>query len=257
MSGQGKPLALDGQVVLVTGGSRGIGAAVARQVAATGARVTIGYRTQAASARAVVDEIERAGGHAVAMPLDVTSRSDVDAVVQATIERFGRIDGLVNNAGVMPTTSFLDIDADTWDIVLRTDLTGAFHTCQAVIPHMLRLDTGGRIVNIGSRLSHVGWPGAAHYCAAKAGLVGLTKSLAREFGQRGIRVNAVAPGLTRTEMASHALNGPAAEQRRAAIPLGRFGEADEVAAAVVFLLSDASVLFLGQTLHPNAGEYMP
>jgi 3-oxoacyl-[acyl-carrier protein] reductase len=248
--------ALDGRVILVTGGNRGIGAAVARAAAAAGADVALDFLIDADRAAAVGREIEALGREAWSFKADVSRRSEVDALVAATLERFGRIDGLVNNAGVMPESPFLEIDDEEWEQVMRTDLYGAFYTCQAVLPHMLERGSG-TIVNIASRLGQIGFAGVAHYATAKAGLIGLTKSLAKEFGPRGIRVNAVAPGVTLTDMGSQVTEGEVGRRRQAELPLGRFGQPEEVADAVIFLLSDASVLFLGQTLNPNAGGYMP
>ncbi len=177
-------------------------------------------------------------------------------LVERVIERFGRIDGLVNNAGRTQVGPFLEIAPADWDEVIATDLTAAFHTCRAALPHMLE-QGGGAIVNVASRLGQVGVPQTAAYSAAKAGLIGLTRSLAYEFGGRGIRVNAVAPGLTITEMTTDLAESDEGRRRLRDMPLGRFGRADEVADTVIFLLSDAASLFLGQTLNPNAGGYMP
>jgi 3-oxoacyl-[acyl-carrier protein] reductase len=247
---------LDGRVVLVTGGSRGIGAAVARMAARAGADVALSFVTDPDRAAAVGREIEALGRRALVHRADVTSRDEVEALAAATKETFGRIDGLVNNAGVMPESPFLEISDAEWEEVMRTDLFGAFYTCQAVLPQMVEQGSGV-IVNIASRLGQIGFAGVAHYSAAKAGLIGLTKSLAKEFGPKGIRVNAVAPGVTLTDMGSQVTEGEVGRRRQAELPLGRFGQPDEVANAVIFLLSDASALFLGQTLNPNAGGYMP
>ena len=172
------------------------------------------------------------------------------------IGRFGRIDALVNNAGLTMVTPFLEVDPADWDAIIRTDLTAAFHTCRAVLPSMVERGSG-TIVNIASRLGQIGVAETAAYSAAKAGLIGLTRSLAREFGPRGIRVNAVAPGVTETEMTTDLVDSEEGRRRLRDMALGRFGRPEEVADAVIFLLSDASALFLGQTLNPNAGGYMP
>ena len=179
-----------------------------------------------------------------------------ERLVEQVIDRFGRVDGLVNNAGLTQVGPFLDIDPAEWDEVIRTDLTAAFHTSRAVLPSMVQRGDGA-IVNIASRLAQMGIAETAAYSAAKAGLIGLTRSLAREFGPRGIRINAVAPGVTITEMTTDLVDSEAGKQRLRDMALGRFGRADEVAEAVVFLLSDRASLFLGQTLNPNAGGYMP
>jgi 3-oxoacyl-[acyl-carrier protein] reductase len=249
------PDALAGQVVLVTGGSRGIGASVAVAAAEAGADVAIAYRAGKEAADLVVEQVGKLGRSAAAFGADLGSTEQARQLVRDVEQHFGRIDGLVNNAGIMPTTPFLEISDEEWDEVLRTDLYALFACSQAVIPGML--DRGsGSIVNVSSRLGQVGFSGVAHYTAAKAGAIALTKSLAREFGQRGIRVNAVAPGVTNTDMGRGVMDGEVGRRRMAELPLGRFGEPEEVAAAVVFLLSEGAALFLGQTLNPNAGGFM-
>lgn len=247
--------AMAGKVVLVTGGDRGIGASVARLAAHTGADVAIGYHQRASAAAEVVAEIEALGRRAEAFQADIGDSAQARGMVAAVEERFGRIDGLVNNAGIMPTSPFLEMTEEEWDRVIRTDLYSVFHTTQAALPGMLEQGSGS-VVNIASRLGQVGFAGVVHYASAKAGVMALTKSLAREFGQQGVRFNAVAPGVTNTEMGQGVMSGEVGRKRMAELPLGRFGEPDEVAAAVVFLLSDAGSLFIGQTLNPNAGGYM-
>jgi 3-oxoacyl-[acyl-carrier protein] reductase len=203
-----------------------------------------------------MERIRGRGVEAEAFQANLADGNQAEALVDKVTERFGRVDGLVNNAGLTQVGPFLEIAPAEWDAVIATDLTAAFHTCRAAIPSMLERG-GGAIVNIASRLGQVGIPETAAYSAAKAGLIGLTRSLAREFGGRGVRVNAVAPGFTITDMTSDLADTETGRQRLRDMPLGRFGRADEVADAVIFLLSDASSLFLGQTLNPNAGGYMP
>jgi 3-oxoacyl-[acyl-carrier protein] reductase len=250
------PDALAGRVVLVTGSSRGIGAEVAVKAAAAGARVAIHYHRSAEHAERTLERARAAGDEAESFTADLRDGPAAEALVARVIERFGRVDGLVNNAGRTLVGPFLEIDPADWDDVLRTDLTAAFRTCRAVLPSMVERGDGA-IVNIASRLGQMGIAETAAYSAAKAGLIGLTRSLAREFGPRGIRVNAVAPGFTITDMTADLAETEEGRRRLADMPLGRFGRADEVADAVLFLLSDASSLFLGQTLNPNAGGYMP
>jgi len=250
------PDALAGRVVLVTGSSRGIGAEVAVKAAAAGARVAIHYHRSAEHAERTLERARAAGDEAESFTADLRDGPAAEALVARVIERFGRVDGLVNNAGRTLVGPFLEIDPADWDDVLRTDLTAAFRTCRAVLPSMVERGDGA-IVNIASRLGQMGIAETAAYSAAKAGLIGLTRSLAREFGPRGIRVNAVAPGFTITDMTADLAATEEGRRRLADMPLGRFGRADEVADAVLFLLSDASSLFLGQTLNPNAGGYMP
>jgi 3-oxoacyl-[acyl-carrier protein] reductase len=248
--------ALQGRVVLVTGSSRGIGAEIAVKAAAEGATVAVHYQRAADAARATLDRVRAAGGDGEAFAADLADGAAAEGLVEATLARLGRLDGLVNNAGRTQVGPFLAIDPDEWEAVLRTDLTAAFHTCRAALPSMLERGSGS-IVNVASRLGQTGVPETAAYSAAKAGLIGLTRSLAREVGPRGVRVNAVAPGFTLTDMTAEMAESEAGRARLRDIPLGRFGRADEVADAVVFLLSDASSLFLGQTLNPNGGGYMP
>jgi 3-oxoacyl-[acyl-carrier protein] reductase len=247
---------LAGRVVLVTGSSRGIGAEVAVKAAAAGARVAVHYHRFEDGAQRTAERAGAAGGEAATFAADLAEGAAAEALVARVIERFGRIDGLVNNAGRTQVGPFLDIEPDDWNEVLRTDLTAAFHTCRAALPSMVERGSGS-IVNVASRLGQVGVAETAAYSAAKAGLLGLTRALAREFGPRGIRVNAVAPGFTVTEMTADLAATDEGRRRLRDIPLGRFGRADEVADAVVFLLSDASSLFVGQTLNPNGGGYMP
>ena len=187
------------RVVLVTGASRGIGAAVAVKAASEGATVAVHYHRAADRAARTLDEVRDAGSDGDTFAADVADGAAAEALVAAVIARFGRIDGLVNNAGLTQVGPFLGIEPSEWDAVIRTDLTAAFHTCRAVLPSMVERGSGA-IVNIASRLGQAGVAETAAYSAAKAGLIGLTRSLAREFGPLGIRVNAVAPGVTTTEM---------------------------------------------------------
>lgn len=248
--------ALAGQVVLVTGGGRGIGAAIARACARAGADVAIGYLDSDEGAEAVVASITALGRRARAFPADVTDPGAVAGMVAAVLDHFGRLDSLVNNAGIMPEGSVVDLSLEEWRRVIDVDLTGAFICSQAVLPGMLARGSGN-IVMISSRLGQIGFAGLSHYAAAKAGLLALTKSMAKELGPAGIRVNAVAPGVTVTDMTTDIVEGEVGRKRLAELPAGRFATADEVAASVVFLISDAAALFHGQTLCPNGGGHMP
>jgi 3-oxoacyl-[acyl-carrier protein] reductase len=248
--------ALTDRVVLVTGSSRGIGAEVAVKAGAEGAFVAVHYHRSEEGAQRTLDRVRNAGGAGDAFAADLGDGAQAATLVEQVISRFGRVDALVNNAGLTLVKPFLETEPAEWDDVLRTDLTAAFHTCRAVLPSMLDRGTGS-IVNIASRLGQVGVADTAAYSAAKAGLIGLTRALAREFGPRGIRVNAVAPGVTVTEMTTDLIDSDEGRRRLRDMALGRFGRADEVADAVIFLLSDSSSLFLGQTLNPNSGGYMP
>jgi 3-oxoacyl-[acyl-carrier protein] reductase len=248
--------ALAGRVVLITGSSRGIGAEVAVKAAAEGAVVAVHYHRSADGALRTVERARGLGAEAERFAADIGDGPQAEGLVERVIDRFGRVDALVNNAGLTLVAPFLETEPSAWDAVIRTDLTAAFHTCRAVLPSMVERGSG-TIVNMASRLGQIGVADTAAYSAAKAGLIGLTRALAREFGPRGIRVNAVAPGMTLTEMTTELAESEEGRRRLREMPLGRFGRADEVADAVVFLLSDASALFLGQTLNPNAGGYMP
>ncbi|HEY3522958.1 MAG TPA: 3-oxoacyl-ACP reductase FabG [Candidatus Limnocylindrales bacterium] len=249
-----RPLA--GRVVLVTGSSRGIGAEIAAKAGAAGATVAVHYVNGADAAARTLERVRAAGAEAEAFAADVGDGGQAEALVAQVIERFGRIDGLVNNAGLTQVGPFLGVTPAEWDAIIATDLSAAFHTCRAALPSMVERGSGS-IVNVASRLGQMGVAETAAYSAAKAGLIGLTRALATEFGRRGVRVNAVAPGVTITEMTTDLVDSDEGRRRLAGMPLGRFGRADEVAEAVIFLLSDASSLFLGQTLNPNAGGYMP
>jgi 3-oxoacyl-[acyl-carrier protein] reductase len=250
------PFRLDGRVVVVTGGNRGIGAAVALLAAERGADVAIGYLSEADTAEELAGRVTGLGRRCELLKADVSDSAQARGFIARAEEAFGRIDGLVNNAGIMPSSAFLDIRDADWDAVIRTNLYSMFYCSQAVLPGMLERGDG-RIVNVSSRLGQIGWAPVTHYAVAKAGVLALTKSLARAYGQQGIRVNAVAPGVTNTEMGRSVMSGEVGEQRRRELPLGRFAEPEEVANAVVFLLSDASATFLGQTLNPNCGGFMP
>lgn len=254
-SGTSSRRVLADRVVLITGGGVGLGRAIALAVAGAGGHVALSYHTSKSDAETTAEEVRDLGVQCVTRQCDVRSRADVRATVDWAHGEFGRLDGLVNNAGVMPEHSFLDITEEQWDDVIRTDLSGAFFASQAAIPYMLD-GGGGSIVNIASRLGQVGWPKVAHYASAKAGVLTLAKSISREFGQQGIRANSVSPGVMNTAMGQTVMSGAVGRKRMAELPLGRFAEPEEVADSVVFLLSEAGALFLGQTLAPNAGGLM-
>jgi 3-oxoacyl-[acyl-carrier protein] reductase len=216
----------------------------------------VGYLEGADGAGKTVDRVRALGREAEAFQADVRDEQQVTAMVEAVLARFGRIDGLVNNAGVMPENRVVDMSLEEWREVIDVDLTGAFLCSRAVLPSMLERGSGS-IVMIASRLGQIGFAGVAHYAAAKAGLLGLVKSLAKEVGPEGIRVNAVAPGVTVTDMTTDIVEGEVGRRRLAELPSGRFATAAEVAASVVFLLTDAAALYHGQTLNPNGGGHMP
>jgi 3-oxoacyl-[acyl-carrier protein] reductase len=248
--------ALADRVVLVTGASGGIGSAIATGCAAAGADVAVGYLSDHEGAARTVEEVTALGRRSRAFPADITDVTAVDQMVSGALDEFGRIDALVNNAGIMPESPWSEMSVDEWRRVVDVDLTGAFICSKAVLPSMVERGSGS-IVMIASRLGQIGFAGVSHYAAAKAGLLGLTKSLAKELGPQGIRVNAVAPGVTITDMTADITGSEAGAKRLAELPAGRFATAAEVADSVIFLLSDAATLFHGQTLCPNGGGHMP
>ncbi|MCF8133124.1 MAG: 3-oxoacyl-[acyl-carrier-protein] reductase [Synechococcus sp.] len=243
---------LAGHTALVTGASRGIGRAVALELAANGATVVVNYAASAEAAEAVVAEITAAGGQAYALQADVSQEEQVDRLVTTVLERSGSIDVLVNNAGITRDGLLMRLKTEDWRAVLDLNLTGVFLCTRAVTRPMLK-QKRGRIVNITSVVGLTGNAGQTNYAAAKAGVVGFTLSTARELASRGITVNAVAPGFIATDMTSH-LN---AEGLLNAIPLGRYGEPAEVAGAVRFLAADPAAAYItGQVLQVDGGMVM-
>jgi len=245
-------LDLSGKVAIVTGASRGIGRAVALRLATRGARVVAAARGDHAAS--TVHDIQSSGGVAVALSVDVTDRASVDAMVEGTLQAHGRVDILVNNAGITRDQLLLRMKQDDWDQVIGTNLTAAFACAQAVVKPMVKQRTG-RIISISSVVGQMGNAGQVNYAASKAGLIGLSKALAREVASRNITVNVVAPGLIDTDM-TRAIAEKAQIDWSAQIPLGRLGAADEVASAVCFLASDEASYITGQVLAVNGGMYM-
>jgi 3-oxoacyl-[acyl-carrier protein] reductase len=243
---------LSGRIAIVTGASRGIGAAIARQLARQGAHVVAAARGE--NARAVADEIAASGGRAEAIALDVTEAGSAERIVTETMERHGRVDVLVSNAGIARDQLLLRMKREDWDAVLATNLTAAFALTQAVMKPMLR-QRAGRIICISSVVGQSGNAGQANYAASKAGLVGFAKAVALEVASRGITVNVVAPGLIDTDM-TRAIAESARNDWAAKIPLRRLGTPDDVAAAVCFLASDEASYITGQVLAVNGGMYM-
>ena len=243
---------LTGKVAVVTGASRGIGRDIATLMAARGAHVVAAARADKAAG--TVAAIEQAGGRAELATLDVTDESSVGAVIAGALERHGRIDVLVNNAGIARDQLLLRMKRDDWDQVVATNLTAAFTCVQAVLKPMVR-QRNGRIISISSVVGQMGNAGQANYAASKAGLIGFSKALAREVASRSITVNVVAPGLIETDM-TKALTDKAQVDWASQIPLGRLGTAADVAAAVCFLASDEASYITGQVLAVNGGMYM-
>ena len=245
---------LAGKVAVVTGGNTGIGRAVARAYADEGADVAIAWIAREADAASLMAEIEKCGRGALAVRCDVTREADVRALVGAVIERFGRLDVLVNNAGIQKPQALTETSLDDWERMMAVHLRGAFLCCREAAPVMIR-QRSGRIILLTSQLAYLGRPRYTAYSAAKGGLATFTRALAQELAPHGVLVNAVAPGLVDTGF--DPLPEDAKRAHAAALPLGRLGTPDDLVGAFVFLASDESRYFCGQTLHPNGGEIMP
>ncbi|WP_420238808.1 3-oxoacyl-[acyl-carrier-protein] reductase [Telmatobacter bradus] len=244
---------LQGRIALVTGASQGIGRACALELAKAGATVALAARNQAKLAE-VVAEIEAAGGKAAAFALDVSSEESIKTGAKAVLEQFGKVEILVNNAGITRDGLMMRMKRADWDDVLGTNLTGAFLLTQALISPMMK-NRWGRIINIASVVGRTGQAGQVNYAASKSGLIGLTRSLAREVASRGITVNAVAPGYIETPMTA-VLNEQQRTAMMATIPLGRPGSDVEIAQSVAFLASDAAAYITGVALDVNGGMFM-
>lgn len=245
---------LDGKTAVVTGASRGIGAAIAKHLATEGARVVVNYSGSQNKAEEVVKEIEAAGGEAFAIQASVADSESVTGMIAATMERFGSVDILVNNAGITRDNLLMRMKESEWDDVINTNLKGVFLCTKAVTRQMMK-QRAGRIINIASIVGVSGNAGQANYVAAKAGVIGLTKTTAKELASRNINVNAIAPGFITTEMTEE-LPEEVKTQMLTQIPLAKLGNPEDVAKAVVFLASDDSTYITGQTLHVDGGMVM-
>ncbi|HJC41309.1 MAG TPA: 3-oxoacyl-[acyl-carrier-protein] reductase [Candidatus Intestinimonas pullistercoris] len=244
-------MSLQGKCALVTGGSRGIGRAVCLELARQGARVAVNYAGNAAAAEETVKACQDLGAEAFAIQADVADAAACDAMVKEVLARFGRVDILVNNAGVTRDGLMLTMKESDWDTVLDTNLKGAFQCMKAVYRPMMK-QKYGRVVNLSSIVGIRGNAGQANYAASKAGLIGLTKSMAKELAARNVTVNAVAPGFIDTDMTA-ALPEKAREAMLASIPMGRLGQAEDVARAVAFFAGDESAYVTGQVLCVDGG----
>ena len=244
---------LEGKIALVTGAAQGIGRAIALLLAQKGADIVISD-INLEKAEEMAKEIEALGRKAMAIKVDVANTNDVERMVEAILERFGQIDILVNNAGIARDKLILRMTEEDWDSVLNVNLKGTFNCTKAVIKHMSK-QRKGKIVNIASVVGEMGNVGQANYSASKAGVIGFTKTIAREFAQRGINVNAIAPGYIETPM-TEALPEKVKEELRRMIPMERLGRPEDVAQAVLFLVSEATSYITGQVLNVNGGIYM-
>jgi len=243
---------LSDRVSIITGASRGIGRAVALALAAEGAKVVVNYASSSDAAQQVVTAITDAGGSAIALQADVSKLEQVEALFNETLEKFGRVDVLVNNAGITRDTLLLRMKPEDWQAVIDLNLTGVFLCTRAVSKVMLK-QRSGRIINIASVSGQMGNPGQANYSAAKAGVIGFTKTVAKELASRGITVNAVAPGFIATDMTSDLKS----EEILKYIPLGRYGEPEEVAGMVRFLAADSAAAYItGQVFNVDGGMVM-
>ena len=243
-------MSFQGKVVLVTGASRGIGKAIAQTFVARGATV-VGTATSESGAAAIGEYLGEAGAGLV---LNVTEQSSIDALFDAIKAKYGEVDILVNNAGITRDNLLMRMKDDEWDDIIQTNLSSVYRLSKAVLRSMMK-KRYGRIISIGSVVGTMGNAGQTNYAAAKAGLLGFTKSLAREVGSRGITVNAVAPGFIETDM-THVLNDEQRNGILSQVPAGRLGSAQEIASAVAFLASDEAAYITGETLHVNGGMYM-
>ena len=245
---------LNERIALVTGASSGIGKAIADRVGSAGATV-IGTATSESGAAAISERFDKAGITGVGMQLDVTQADQIESVISAISDKYGAVDVLINNAGITRDNLFMRMKEDEWDDIIETNLSSVYRLSKACIRPMVKARYG-RIINIGSVVGSTGNPGQANYAAAKAGLIGFGKSLARELGSRGITVNTVAPGFIESDMTAE-LSEDQQKALLSNIALGRMGDADEVAQTVVFLASPMANYLTGQTLHVNGGMYMP
>lgn len=246
---------LDGKVAIVTGASRGIGQAIARVLAAEGAKVVVNYHSSAEAAEAVVNGIEAAGGQAAAFQANVGNFEDAQSLVKMALDTYGQVDILVNNAGTTRDMLLMMMKEDDWDTVINTNLKSMFNCSKAVLRPMIRKKNGGRIINISSIVGLVGQGGQTNYAASKAGIIGFTKSLAKEVGSRDITVNAIAPGFFPTAL-TDVLADDMVQKALELIPLGRLGELEEVAHLVAFLASDKAAYITGEVIRVDGGMAM-
>ncbi|VAW37194.1 3-oxoacyl-[acyl-carrier protein] reductase [hydrothermal vent metagenome] len=246
---------LAGKVAVVTGASRGIGRAIAQDLAANGAKIIINYNASSDAAQEVVSAIEANGGEATAVQADVSQFDAAQALIKAAIDTYGQIDILVNNAGTTRDTLLLAMKEDQWDAVIDINLKSVFNCCKAAVRPMMRRKKGGRIINISSVVALIGQGGQTNYAASKAGIIGFSKSLAKEIGSRKITVNVITPGFFPTAL-TEVLDDELVNETKKLIPLGRWGELPEVAYLVSFLASDKAAYMTGQVISVDGGIAM-
>jgi len=247
---------LTGKVAIVTGASKGIGAGIAKGLAAAGAAVVVNYASSKEGADRVIADITGKGGKAIAVKADVSKATDVRRLFDETKKAFGSLDVLVNNAGVYPRVPFLDMRESDWDLVLDVNLKGTFFCAQAAARAMIAGGRRGAIINLASQAIR-GAVRGTHYTASKGGVVALTRAIALELAPHGIRVNAIAPGLTDTAQPRYGSTEEEIAVMSDAVPLGRMAQPADIADVAVFLASDAARHITGQTLHVNGGQYLP
>lgn len=248
-------MSMHGKVALVTGAQQGIGRAIATAFGRAGAALVLNYLDDEAAARELADEVEAQGVTARCVAADVTRDDDVNRLLAAG-DSLGGIDVLVNNAAVFPRVDFLSMTEADWDLVLNVNLKGNFRCARAVLPGMVERARGGVVINLSSGAAFRGSPRGVHYVASKAGVVGFTRALALEMAPHGIRVNAIAPGLTDTAQPRYGMTEDELQAAGSALPLGRIASADDIASMALFLASEAAGQVTGQTLHVNGGGYL-
>lgn len=247
---------LKGKTALITGAASGIGAEIVKLYAKEGADIAINYHSRKNQAEKLAEECRTYGGNIITVQADVSEPMPVKAMVDEVISKLGKIDILVCSTGINRQSPFVDMTVEDWDEMVKVSLRGVFLCNRFVLPHMLEYGSG-RIINVTSQLGQIGGVNCAHYCAAKAGIIGLTKSLAREVGKTGITVNCIAPGPIETDFFFNGTTEAWRAEKLASLPMGRFGRAEEVAPAALLLASDPDGnIFTGQTLGPNSGDVM-
>jgi acetoacetyl-CoA reductase len=244
---------LEGKVAVITGGGKGIGAAITKELARNGVKVVVNYNKSREAADQLLAEIKENGGEGIAVQADVSSQEQANKLIAAAVEQYGRLDILVNNAGITRDRTFKKLSSEDWNEVINVNLNSVYHTTAAALPYIMESDAG-RIINISSIIGQAGGFGQTNYAAAKAGMIGFTKSLALELAKTGVTVNAICPGFIETDMLAEVPEN-IREQIKAKIPARRFGHADEIARGVLYLCRDGEYI-TGQQLNINGGLYM-